>query len=291
MSTLTRYRTVVHNLARIYSAGDAERTSILKTGLEEILAGIGPITPAQWELVRHDSKCLLRVWAAREKNAVADTLVEQLLDMMEELLSVTVTVDPPKGPTPPATVASVPVAETIHHVTPMLIPAVASVSPKAVVSLPPAVAAVATEEKTVTLIVEELVPEVEEEEVEETEEEVVEEEEVDETVEEEEEEVVEETEEEVVEEEEEVVEEEEEEEEVEETVEEEEEEEVLEPETEEAAEEEEAGMEVEQVFIRGRAYWLETNTQKLYAIVDEEDVGDEVGAMVNGKPQFLAAAK
>jgi hypothetical protein len=211
------------------------------------------------------------VWAAREKNEVADTLVEQLLDMMEELLSVTVTVDPPKGLTPPATVLRAPVAETIHHVTPMLIPAVALVSPKAAVSLPPAVAAVATEEKTVTLIVEELVPEVEEEE-----EEIVEEEE---EVVEEEEEVVEEDVEETVEEEEE---------EVEETVEE---EEVLEPAAEEEAEEEEVGMEVEQVFIRGRAYWLETNTQKLYAIVDEEDVGDEVGAMVNGKPQFLAAAK
>jgi hypothetical protein len=71
-----------------------------------------------------------------------------------------------------------------------------------------------------------------------------------------------------------------------------EEEEVVEPEAEEeeieVEEEEEAGMEVEQIFIRGRAYWLETNTQKLYAVTSDDDVGDEVGKMVNGKPLFLA---
>jgi hypothetical protein len=47
-------------------------------------------------------------------------------------------------------------------------------------------------------------------------------------------------------------------------------------------------MEVEQIFIRGRSYWLETNTKKLYAVVDGDDVGDEVGAMLNGKPVFLS---
>jgi hypothetical protein len=72
----------------------------------------------------------------------------------------------------------------------------------------------------------------------------------------------------------------------EESEEEEEEEEVIEPE--EAEEEEEEAMEVEQIHIRGRAYWLETNSKKIYAVVDEDDVGDEVGIMVNGKPQFLA---
>ena len=46
-------------------------------------------------------------------------------------------------------------------------------------------------------------------------------------------------------------------------------------------------MEVEQVTIRGRMYWLETNTKKLYAN-DNDEVGDEVGAMVNGKPLFLS---
>ena len=94
------------------------------------------------------------------------------------------------------------------------------------------------------------------------------------------------------------VEEEEEEEEVEEEVEEEEaeeeveveeevEEEAEEAEEEEEAEVEEEGMEVEQVVIRGRAYWIDTNTNKLYTNIDDE-VGDEVGAMVNGKPVFIA---
>jgi hypothetical protein len=66
----------------------------------------------------------------------------------------------------------------------------------------------------------------------------------------------------------------------------EEEEEVEEAEAEEEVEEE--GLEVEQITIRGRTYWLETNTKKLYAIVGEDDVGDEVGALVNGKPVFLS---
>ena len=66
-------------------------------------------------------------------------------------------------------------------------------------------------------------------------------------------------------------------------------EEVVEPEEEEAEEEEEEGLEVEQVTIRGRTYWLDSNTKKLYANLEGDEVGDEVGAMVNGKPLFLAA--
>ena len=108
----------------------------------------------------------------------------------------------------------------------------------------------------------------EEEEEEEVEEEVEEEE-----VEEEEVEEVEEEEEEVVEEE--VVEEEVVEEEVEEV-------------EEEVVEEEEEGLEVEQITIRGRTYWLDANSNKLYANAEGDEVGDEVGAMVNGKPLFLA---
>lgn len=92
-------------------------------------------------------------------------------------------------------------------------------------------------------------------------------------------------EEEEAEEEEEEIEEEEEEEEVEE-------EEVVEPEAEEEAEEEkeeEEAMEVEPYMHRGRNYWLDTNTKKLYAVEGDEDVGDEVGILVNGKPVFCAA--
>ena len=63
------------------------------------------------------------------------------------------------------------------------------------------------------------------------------------------------------------------------------EEEVVEPDE----EEEEEGMEVEKHTIRGRDYWLDTNTQKLYAIEGEDDVGDEVGIIINGKPVFCVA--
>ncbi len=77
--------------------------------------------------------------------------------------------------------------------------------------------------------------------------------------------------------------------------EEEQEEEVLEPEDEEAAEEEaaeeeEGGMEVEIITFRGRQYWMDVNTKKLYGFTGEdEDIGDEVGEVVNGKPTFYAA--
>jgi hypothetical protein len=47
-------------------------------------------------------------------------------------------------------------------------------------------------------------------------------------------------------------------------------------------------MEVEQVVIRGRTYWIDTNSKKLYANAAGDEVGDEVGAMVNGKPVFLS---
>jgi len=41
-------------------------------------------------------------------------------------------------------------------------------------------------------------------------------------------------------------------------------------------------------MIRGRAYWLEVDTKKLYAVVGDDDLGDEIGEMVNGKPRFYA---
>jgi len=51
---------------------------------------------------------------------------------------------------------------------------------------------------------------------------------------------------------------------------------------------EEEGMEVEKRKIRGVYYWFEAKTNKLYAVEGEDDVGDEVGAIVNGKPVMLA---
>jgi hypothetical protein len=78
------------------------------------------------------------------------------------------------------------------------------------------------------------------------------------------------------------------EEEVEEVEEEVEEEKVVEPTPEVEEEEEDDGMEVEQITIRGRTYWIDTGSQKLYANAEGDEVGDEVGALVNGKPVFLA---
>ena len=66
------------------------------------------------------------------------------------------------------------------------------------------------------------------------------------------------------------------------------EEEVEEEEEVEVEEEEEEGMEVEKRKIRGVNYWFEEKTNKLYAIVGDDDVGDEVGVLLNGKPVMLA---
>lgn len=55
---------------------------------------------------------------------------------------------------------------------------------------------------------------------------------------------------------------------------------------EEEVEEEEEGMEVEQMTFRGRTYWHEPSTGKLFANNDDE-VGDEVGKLVAGRPVFL----
>jgi len=56
-------------------------------------------------------------------------------------------------------------------------------------------------------------------------------------------------------------------------------------EAEEEAEEEE-GMEVEQMIIKGRKYFKDVKTNKLY-VDDNDEPGEEVGAIVNGKPVFL----
>ena len=63
-----------------------------------------------------------------------------------------------------------------------------------------------------------------------------------------------------------------------------------EEEEDEEVEEEEAeeGMEVEVRTIRGKKYWFEAKTKKLYAIVGEDDVGDEVGILLaNGTPVMI----
>ena len=48
-------------------------------------------------------------------------------------------------------------------------------------------------------------------------------------------------------------------------------------------------MEVQQIHIRGKPFWLDATSNKIYAVTGEDDVGDHVGDLVNGKPRMLAA--
>jgi len=48
---------------------------------------------------------------------------------------------------------------------------------------------------------------------------------------------------------------------------------------------------VEKKIFRGRAYWLDVNTNKLYAVIGDDDVGNEVGKVVDGRPVFLTATR
>jgi len=61
----------------------------------------------------------------------------------------------------------------------------------------------------------------------------------------------------------------------------------VEAEAEAEAEDEEEGMEVEQITLRGRKYFKDVKTNKLY-VDDNDEPGEEVGSLVNGKPVFLA---
>lgn len=56
----------------------------------------------------------------------------------------------------------------------------------------------------------------------------------------------------------------------------------------EASEEEaEAEMEVEQITVRGKTYWHDAASGKLFAVIEDDEVGDEIGILVNGKIQTL----
>jgi len=64
----------------------------------------------------------------------------------------------------------------------------------------------------------------------------------------------------------------------------------VEVENEDEDEDEEEGMEVEVRTIRGKKYWYEAKTRKLFAIEGEDDVGDEVGILLaNGTPVLLVS--
>jgi hypothetical protein len=266
MSAQQRYRTLVHHIGRIYAAPEGTRTELLQTGLDQIVSVVGPMNASTWTTVSADSDRLLKVWVAKERehNEVASAAVaEQLADMLRELASTPgVCYEPPASvlcdkPCPdagkPMTLAAVVeppklVVEDVAPVKPAPKPVIEPVTP------PTSKPVVEVAKQVVKAEIPATIAHVEDEDDVEYE---VEEEEDDSS-----------------------------------KPSADDEGEVLEPEGEGDAdadeEEEEAGMEVEQIMIRGRAWWLEVNTQKIYAVIDGDDVGDEVGEMVGGKPRFYA---
>jgi len=266
MNTQTRYRTLVSHLAKVYAADESARTVALHEGLDEIVDKLQPDGAGAWKQVKADSQRLLKVWMARETRPGDVELASQILDALDEFAT-------------DAAIVSAVAAVVITPPEPLPVavaPAVAEKKP-----VPVAVAPAVAEKKPVPVLVveEKVIPPaaviqhvVDADDDDEAEEETVVEEDAEE---EEETETVEEVEEET--------------EETEEVVEPEEEEE--EEEEEEAAEEEEEGMEVEKKIFRGRAYWVDVNTNKLYAVIGDDDVGNEVGKVVDGRPVFLAVSR
>jgi len=282
MSAQLRYHTLVNNIGRIYSSEEKERTQYLQKGLDEIVGAIRPTTSDDWKRVKTDSDRLLKIWNVKENtDAASSVVVDQIRDMLLELSSAAASSVSSSVVSYPALKQqtlqnhqihpTLEVSEKIAHVQePLFASFVKTVPSSAPVVESKAEAEEEEEEEEIRVVVLSVSESKEGKEADE-EEEVEEDEDEEEEVEEEEEE--EEVEEEVVEPEEEEVE-----------------EEVVEPEeeAEEAEEAEEEGLEVEQITIRGRTYWLDVNTKKLYANLEGDDVGDEVGAMVNGKAVFLA---
>jgi len=223
---------------------------LLQSGLREIAeASVG-----QWDLIKKDSERLLTVWCALEDDSYSRVVVDQIMDILNEFASAsTVNIVLTRPPQPISPSPTLVVSEKIAHVS--------SINMKSESESEDEVEEEEDEEekKVVVCSVEK---EDEPDEDEDATVDVVEPEEDEEPEEEEEEEA--------------------------EDDEEPEEEKVVEPDAEEEEVEDEEAMEVEQVTIRGRAYWLDSNTNKLYANAADDEVGDEVGAMVNGKPVFLA---
>jgi len=259
----TRYRTLLSHLAQVFQAGDGERTGRLQAGLDDIVAKIDPQDAKTWQLVKDDSERLLRVWVMREERA----LMEQILGALSDYATSAV------DPAPPIRnytdvhpcveekeiLPSLVVTETVVPPTPAAVPCM-----PIEVYLPasPLITTVDMESKDSKENEKGMLePDAEEE----AEGSVVEPEAEAEAEEAEETEAEAEAEAEEAEAEGSVV----------------------EPDAEEEAEDEEEGMEVDKVVIRGRSYWMDTNTKKLYAVVDDDDVGDEVGAIVNGKAVFV----
>lgn len=313
MSAQQRYSTLVKHICQIYSAKD-DGVAELTTGLHDILSRINPDSAADWKKVQADSKRLLRVWhsCADDDDAAADEVVDQIAESLKEYIAGEVQI-----------IAEKPVLEVSEVVAPPVYKTVVveaggdesdeeeeedDASPLIVVKKAAEADNNNSEDDDEDSIVE---PADDEEEadikmlIEEADDEEVcggtsmdiengtpmDEDEVAEAMaaaeaEEEEEEIEAAA----------VVEEAKEKEEADKEAEAadsdddaEEEADAEEAGDEEEAEEEEEGLEVEKRIIRGRPYWVDVNTNKLYAVIGDDDVGDEVGAIINGKPVFKAA--
>ena len=276
MTSQIRYRTLVDNLARIYDATKETRTGCLQAGLTKVLETIDPKSAEGWQQVKVDSMRLLRVWSAREDCEGDSTLADQILDALTDFATDEV---------PRLEITERPTAVTVTPPSEVRVAAVAAPVMDEATAIAVALAAAADNEDT---------DEEEEVEVE------IEDEDDSATEEEEEEEEVAEPEPEVIapaptpvpasvpspsvteeDEKSEAATEEEEEEEEEEA-------EVVEPESDSEEEEEEEGVEVEKRTIRGRVYWLSSDST-LYAVTEDDEIGDEVGRIgKDGRPIFLA---
>jgi hypothetical protein len=297
MNAQTRYRTLVSHLAKVYAADETARTTALHEGLDEIVEKIQPVGAESWQQVKADTRRLLRVWMARETRPGEAELASQILDALEEyaeLPSLVISTPAPApmpaapAPTPimkpapavvemPAAPISAPVVaapKPIAAPAPAPAPATVVAAPKPVVSPPASTVKVAEPVAAPTPSpVTKSVPAPVEEEGEADEDDVTEEEVEQEEEEEEQEEVVEP-----------------------EAAEEEEAdkgdaatEEEEEEQAEEAEEEEEPEGVLKKVF-RGRTYWMGETSGTLYTYHgDEEDVGEEVGKVVDGRAVFLTA--
>jgi hypothetical protein len=228
---------------------------LLQTGLDEIVAIVGPNGSESWNTVGTDSERLLKVWVAKESDdPAAIEVAQQLTDILWELSADKIASEPASPPRlvikePAAPVNTPALADTIRHVQPFSLSTPVAVEIKEVTVVEEASIIESDEESSVNQIDDASVAASEEEAASVADEEVEEEASVAAS---------------------------------------EDEEEVLEPPVEE---EEEEGMSVEQITIRGRTYWRDTDTDDLYAVVGEDDVGDKVGQIVNGVARFLPLKK
>ena len=268
MSAQLRIRTLITHMGRVYSAPAADRTQIVTTAIDDIVVKLNPLTPEQWVHAEHDVRRILNVWRESEgRTPAAMEFASNILSAFTEAAAIGA------------------VAAALQHDVVTL--------PELEITEKPAPA---PEVRLLTLSLPQPVFDEDEDEEEEEEEVEVEEDEDEEEAEPEpapvkklpapapapvaevdsladgDEEVDADVESEHNSDDEEAI---------------------VEPEAEadaDAEEElEEEGMEVEKRTIRGRDYWIDINTNKLYAVADDDEVGDEVGAVINGRPVFVTA--